>query len=136
MLVGHFGLGFAAKRMEPFLSLGTLIFAAMLADVLAFILVAVGLERLRILDNVQRNRFFGENILDSYSLLMEILWGALLAGAYFLWRRYSRAGPDSFRGGRQPIGCWTRSAIGRICALARGSQAPLGWGYGTRSPRQ
>lgn len=90
MLVGHFGLGLAAKRIEPSLSLGTLIFAAMLADVLAFILVAAGIERFRIVDNVQRNRFFGENILYSHSLLMDILWAALLAGTYLLWRRHSR----------------------------------------------
>jgi hypothetical protein len=91
VLVGHFGLGLAAKRLEPSLSLGTLIFAAMFADVLAFILVAAGIERFRILDNVQRNRLFGENIVWSHSLLMDVLWGALLASAYFLWRRHSRA---------------------------------------------
>jgi hypothetical protein len=36
VLVGHFAVGFAAKRLEPALSLGTLVFAAMLADMLAF----------------------------------------------------------------------------------------------------
>src|ERR1700733_2765179 len=76
--------------MEPALSLGTCVFAAMLADVLAFILVAVGIEHFRIATDVQRNRLIGENIVYSHSLLMDILWGLLLAGAYFLWRRNAR----------------------------------------------
>jgi membrane-bound metal-dependent hydrolase YbcI (DUF457 family) len=90
MLVGHFAVGLAGKRMEPALSLGTLVFAAMLADVLAFALVAVGVERFRVASDVQRNRLIGENIVYSHSLLMDILWGALLAAAYFLWRRNAR----------------------------------------------
>jgi hypothetical protein len=34
MLVGHLAAGLAAKRAEPTLSLGTLVLAAMLADLL------------------------------------------------------------------------------------------------------
>ena len=60
MLVGHFAVGLAGKRMEPALSLGTLVFAAMLADVLAFALVVVGVERFRVASDVQRNRLIGE----------------------------------------------------------------------------
>jgi hypothetical protein len=89
VLVGHFA-GFSAKWIEPALSLGTLVFAALLADVLAFILVAAGIEHFRIATDVQRNRLIGENIVYSHSLLMDVLWGALLAGAYFLWRRHTR----------------------------------------------
>jgi hypothetical protein len=95
MLMGHFAAAFGAKglvakRTEPALSLGTLVFAAMLADVLAFTLVAPGIEHFRIATDVQRNRLIGENILYSHSLLMDVLWGALLAVAYFLWRRHAR----------------------------------------------
>ncbi len=91
MLVGHFAFGFAAKRLEPRLSLGTLIFAAMLADLLVFILIAAGVESFRILPGVAHNRFVGGNIVYSHSLLMDVLWGALLAWGYFLWRRRVRA---------------------------------------------
>jgi hypothetical protein len=91
VLVGHFAVGLVGKRMEPALSLGTLFFAATLADVLAFTLVATGIERFRIETDVQTNRLIGENIVYSHSLLMDVLWGALLAGAYFLWRRHARA---------------------------------------------
>jgi hypothetical protein len=89
MLVGHFAVGFAAKRIEPALSLGTLVLAAMLADVLAFTLVAAGIEHFRVATDVQRNRLIGDNIVYSHSLLMDVFWGALLAGAYFLWRRHA-----------------------------------------------
>jgi len=90
VLVGHFAAAFAAKRVEPALSLGTLVLGAMLADVLAFTLVASGIERFRIATDVQRNRLIGENIVYSHSLLMDILWGAFFAGAYYLWRRRAR----------------------------------------------
>ena len=90
MLLGHFAVGLGAKRAEPALSLGTLVFEELFADVLAFILVAAGIEHFRIATDVQRNRLMGENIVYSHSLLMDILWGALLAGAYFLWRRHAR----------------------------------------------
>ncbi len=91
MLVGHFAVGLAAKRVEPELSVGTLVFAAMLADVVAFSLVAAGIERFGVVAGVQRNRLIGENVVYSHSLLMDILWAALLAGAYFFWRRHARA---------------------------------------------
>jgi hypothetical protein len=90
VLVGHFAVGFAAKRMEPALSLGTLVFAAMFADVLAFTLVAAGIEHFRVATDVQRNRLIGENIVYSHGLLMDLLWGVLLAGAHFVGRRSSR----------------------------------------------
>lgn len=96
MLVGHFPVGLGAKclvakRIDPPVSLGTLFLAALLADVLAFILVAAGIEHFRIANDVQRNRFIGENIVYSHSLMMDVLWGALLAGAYLLWRHHARA---------------------------------------------
>jgi len=91
MLVGHFAAGFAAKRIEPSLPLGTLVFAALFADVLAFTLIAAGIERFRIATDVSTNRFIGENMVYSHSLLMDILWGALIAAGYFLWRRHARA---------------------------------------------
>jgi hypothetical protein len=90
MLVGHLAAGLAAKRVAPELSLGTTVFAALLADLLAFTLVAAGLEHYHFATDVQRNPFIGDNLVFSHSLLMDALWGALLAGAYFLWRRRAR----------------------------------------------
>ncbi len=88
MLVGHFAVALAGKRVAPGLSLGTLAFAALLADVLAFTLVAAGIESFRIATDVQRNRFMGDNIVYSHSLLMDMVWGGLLAAGFFLRRRH------------------------------------------------
>ena len=43
MFIGHFALGFAAKRVTPKLSLAMLFVAAQLADLLWPVLVALGL---------------------------------------------------------------------------------------------
>jgi membrane-bound metal-dependent hydrolase YbcI (DUF457 family) len=86
MGVGHFGLGLAAKRLEPGISLGTLIFAVMLADLVCFPLLIAGVERVHVLAGVATNRMVGD-FPWSHSLLMDVVWGGLVAGAFFLWRR-------------------------------------------------
>ena len=48
MFIGHFALGYAAKRAAPNLSLAVLFAAAQLADLLWPLLVAAGLEHVRI----------------------------------------------------------------------------------------
>ena len=48
MFIGHFGLGFGAKRAAPAASLGTLFAAAQFADLLWPTLVLLGYERLEI----------------------------------------------------------------------------------------
>jgi len=44
MHVGHFAVGMVAKRIEPKLSLGTLVLAAMLADFLWCIFMLAGID--------------------------------------------------------------------------------------------
>jgi hypothetical protein len=48
MFIGHFALGYAAKRWAPRLSLVVLFAAALFADLLWPVLVALGIERVRI----------------------------------------------------------------------------------------
>jgi len=48
MFIGHFALGFAAKRVAPRLSLAALFAAAQLADIIWPFLVALGIEQVRI----------------------------------------------------------------------------------------
>src|SRR5438067_5803384 len=48
MFVGHYGVSFAAKRVTPRTSLGTLFFAVQLLDVLFAVFVFAGIEKLRI----------------------------------------------------------------------------------------
>ena len=89
MFVGHLAIGLTAKRLEPRLSLGTLMLAVMLADLLVFPLMIAGVESFHAAPGVTTNRMIGD-IPYSHSLLMDVVWAALFAGAYFLRRRYPR----------------------------------------------
>src|SRR5581483_4968671 len=89
MFVGHFAIGFGAKRWAPQTSVGTFMFAALFADLLLFVFVAVGIEHISIQPGITRVNPL--NLYDfawSHSLVMDVVWGALLAAAYFLTRRY------------------------------------------------
>ena len=87
MFIGHFGLGFAAKRAAPRASLGTLILACQLADILWPTFVLLGLESFEI-----RPGTTTVTPLDftrypwSHSLVALIAWGVLFALAYRLLR--------------------------------------------------
>lgn len=92
MLVGHFGVGLAAKRIVPETSAGTLMLASLLPDFVAWTLLLAGVEHARIHPGITRtNPLDLYDIAISHSLLTDAIWGLLLAGAYFLWRRHSRA---------------------------------------------
>lgn len=92
MLVGHFGVGLAAKRFAPKTSAGTLMLASLLPDLLAWILLLSGVEHARIHPGITRtNALDLYDIPISHSLLMDAVWGLLFAGAYYLWRRHWRA---------------------------------------------
>ena len=91
MLVGHFAVGLVAKRVEPKISLGTLVLAALLADFLWVIFLITGIEHLEFKPGRgAANYVAGGDIVWSHSLLMDVVWAALLAAGYFLKRRYRR----------------------------------------------
>src|SRR5580700_7115722 len=81
MLVGHLGVGLIGKRLEPRISLGTWMLAVLLADLVCFPLLIARVEHFR--DSVG-------DIPYSHSLLMNAIWAALFAAAYYLFRRYPR----------------------------------------------
>ena len=93
MLLGHYGVAFGAKRTVPGTSLGTLFFAAQFLDELWPVLLLLGVEQVRVVPGLMR-----ANPLDfvsyplSHSLLMAVVWGALIGGAYALRRRDRRCG--------------------------------------------
>jgi membrane-bound metal-dependent hydrolase YbcI (DUF457 family) len=78
MFIGHFALGYAAKRWVPRVSLAVLFAAAQLADFLWPVLVALGIEHVRIVPG-----FTASTPLEfisypySHSLATLVLWGAL-----------------------------------------------------------
>ena len=88
MFIGHFAVGFALKRVAPRASLGTLMFAPQMADMLWPWFLLLGWERVRIDPG---NTAFTPLAFDSYpfshSLVMLIGWGALVGAAYFLKTR-------------------------------------------------
>ena len=84
MFVGHFGVGFAAKRLAPRAGLGSLFLAAQLLDLLWPTLLLVGWERVAIAPGVTAvTPLDFEHYPISHSLLAVAGWSAALGGAYF-----------------------------------------------------
>ncbi|RPI67579.1 MAG: hypothetical protein EHM43_07465, partial [Ignavibacteriae bacterium] len=52
MFLGHFGVAFAAKKIEPRLSLGTLVAAAIFVDLLWPLFLILGLEHVAIVPGI------------------------------------------------------------------------------------
>jgi membrane-bound metal-dependent hydrolase YbcI (DUF457 family) len=78
MFIGHFAVGFAAKRWAPRQSLAVLLLAPLLADVLWPVFVLFGVERFRIAPGATAfNHFVFDAYPWSHSLLMLGLWGGL-----------------------------------------------------------
>lgn len=91
MFLGHYGVAFAAKRIAPRTSLGWLVFAGEFLDELWPILLLLGVEQVRIVPGLM-----AASPLDfvsypwSHSLLMAIVWGAVIGALYFALRKYGR----------------------------------------------
>ncbi|HEY1435492.1 MAG TPA: hypothetical protein VGG65_08960 [Thermoanaerobaculia bacterium] len=88
MFLGHFGLGFAGKRVAPELSLGALFLAVGWADLIFFPLTLLGLEHFRIAPGITAVTPF--DFYDypwSHGLVALAAWGVVLGGVYFLARR-------------------------------------------------
>ena len=91
MLVGHLGVALVAKRVEPRLSLGTLVLAAMLADFLWCVFLITGIEHVQFLPELGAANYLTDfDIAISHSLLMDAVWAGLFAAAHFLKRHYAR----------------------------------------------
>lgn len=89
MFVGHYAVGLAAKRFAPRASLGILIAAAILLDLLWAMLVLLGWEHVSIVDSPNpflRLQFDSYPI--SHGLLATIGWATLFASIYFAVARY------------------------------------------------
>lgn len=88
MFIGHFGLGFGAKKLAPAVSLGTLFLACQFADLLWPTLVLTGVEIVKIQPGITT-----VTPLDfvrypySHSLLALLIWAAAFAIGYMLIRR-------------------------------------------------
>ena len=88
MFIGHFGLGFAAKKAAPAVSLGTLFAACQFADLLWPTLVLLGYEQVQVQPGA--TKFTPLNFISypySHSLLALCVWGAAFGAIYFAIRR-------------------------------------------------
>jgi len=86
MFLGHYGVAFALKRVEPKVSLGTLFLAVQLADLLWGSFLLLGWEHVRIIpEAIGRTPFDFYDYPLSHSLLAGGLWGVGLAAIYYSW---------------------------------------------------
>lgn len=91
MFIGHFAVGFASRRWAPRTPLVLLLLAPLFADVLFPLFVLAGIETARLVANP--NPFLViqlDHIPWSHSLLMDVVWAALLGGI-------AARGPDGRR---------------------------------------
>jgi hypothetical protein len=91
VFIGHHAVGFAAKRLAPLASLGVLMAAPLLLDLLWPIFLLTGIEHVRI--EPASPPFLRLDLYDypwSHSLLMSVVWSALFGGGYWLVTAYAR----------------------------------------------
>jgi hypothetical protein len=88
MFVGHYGVSFAARKVDDSIPLWVLFLAVQWLDVIWAPLVLLGIEKVRIVPG-----YTATNPLDLYympythSLVADLLWSIAAAGAYYLLRR-------------------------------------------------
>src|SRR6185295_13926221 len=88
MFIGHFALGFGARRAAPAVSLGTLFLACQLADLLWPTFLLLGIERVEVRpgDTAFTPLTFA-SYPYSHSLVALLIWGALFGAGYVLIRK-------------------------------------------------
>ena len=88
MLLGHYGVALAAKRVLPRTSLGTTVLAAQWLDELWPILVLAGIERVRVVPGLMAaNPLDFEYYPFSHSLAAAVVWSAIFGIIYYAARR-------------------------------------------------
>ncbi len=86
MFVGHYGIGLALKKVEPKLSLGLLIFGAIMLDILFGLFLLSGIEHAKIVPGatvVSPFEFYDYPL--SHSAVGAAIWATVGFLAYWLW---------------------------------------------------
>ena len=92
MFIGHYAVGFGLKKVEPKLSLGTLVLGATLLDILFGIFMLTGVEHARIVPGASAAapfEFYDYPI--SHSALGAVSWSFTGFLVYWLWPGRDRA---------------------------------------------
>src|SRR5690606_13163664 len=109
MFVGHYAIGFAARRYYPTVPLWVFFVAVQLLDIILAPLVLLGIEHVRIVPGITAT-----NPLDLYhmpythSLIAAVLWSA---AAYAAWRMLRGRGPAQGPGGAGIAGIGAAAAV-------------------------
>ena len=91
MFLGHFGLGFAGKKVDRRPSLGTYFLAAQFIDLLWPFFLLAGIEQVEV--EVGNTAFTPLNFISypySHGLLAVLVWSVLFGLVYFLIKKYRR----------------------------------------------
>jgi membrane-bound metal-dependent hydrolase YbcI (DUF457 family) len=91
VFIGHFAVGFAAKRAAPRASLGVLMAAPLFLDLLWPIFLLAGIESVRI--DPGNTAFTPLDLHDfpwSHSLVTSVAWSLVFGGAFWAATRYAR----------------------------------------------
>jgi membrane-bound metal-dependent hydrolase YbcI (DUF457 family) len=92
MFIGHFAVGFGAKRLAPRASLGTLLLAPLFLDALWPVFLATGLESVRIdPGNTAATPLDLHDYPYSHSLAAAVFWSIVFAVIYRIFRGDRRA---------------------------------------------
>jgi membrane-bound metal-dependent hydrolase YbcI (DUF457 family) len=94
MFIGHFAVGFGAKRAAPSVSLGTLFLACQLLDLVWPLLVLLGIEVVELAPGITAVTPLDFTFYPySHSLVASVLWAFLFAAAYWLLNRPTLRAP-------------------------------------------
>jgi hypothetical protein len=88
MFIGHFGLGFAAKKINSKPSLGTTFLAAQFIDLFWPFFLLLGMEKVAI--DPGNTAFTPLDFVSypySHSLLAVVIWALLFGSTYYLIKR-------------------------------------------------
>jgi len=89
MFIGHFAVGFAAKKFAPRTSMSVLLAAPLFCDILWPFFLLLGWEHVRIVPGITRyNPFDLYDFPWSHSLLMTVVWASAFAFIYQLVTHY------------------------------------------------
>jgi hypothetical protein len=87
MFAGHVGAALAIGRAERRVNIGVIVFAALLLDVVLWLLVLLGWESITIPPNFASTHQAEFVFPYSHGLLASIAWSALAGAATFIWYR-------------------------------------------------
>ena len=92
MFIGHFAVGFAAKKIAPKPSLGTYFMAVSFLDLLWPPFLLLGIEHVRIIPGI--TAVTPLDLYDypiSHSLVGALIWSLLIGGLYFIFKKDTRS---------------------------------------------